>query len=215
MECGKVNVTGIIRYNRSGGTFYYSMTDQTEHALSVNLEAALEALLFVAAGPVLIGQLAEALEAKQQDVEDNLHRLEQRYAENSGLALQWHAGRVQLTTASATAEVVEKFLGLEATTRLSRPALETLSIVAYRQPITRPGIDSIRGVSSDGVLKSLLNKGLVQEVGRTDGPGRPILYGTTAEFLQYFGLNSLMDLPPYELEGLEAEPEPQNRLLKD
>ena len=90
-----------------------------------------------------------------------------------GLRLQRHGGRVQLTTAPEMAESVERFLGLEATSHLSRAGLETLAIVAYQQPVTRPQIESIRGVSSDGVMKSLLGKGLVQEVGRTEGPGDP------------------------------------------
>ena len=95
---------------------------------------------------------------------------------------------------------VERLLGLEASSHLSRAALETLAIVMYKQPITRPQIDSIRGVNSDGVIKSLLQKGLVQEIGRAEAPGRPILYSTTTEFLQYFGLNSLADLPPLNLD---------------
>jgi condensin subunit ScpB len=97
------------------------------------------------------------------------------------------------------AELIERFLGLEATSRLSRAALETLAIIAYQQPVTRPYVESIRGVSSDGVMKSLLSKGLIQEVGRAEGPGRPILYGTTADFLRHFGLNSLSELPPLDL----------------
>ena len=96
--------------------------------------------------------------------------------------------------------MVERFLGLEITSYLSRAALETLSIVAYQQPVTRPQVDSIRGVQSDGVLKSLLHKGLIQDIGRAEGPGRPILYASTAEFLQHFGLSSLEDLPPLEVE---------------
>jgi len=120
------------------------------------------------------------------------------------LRLQRHAGRVQLTTAPEAAELIERFLGLEATSRLSRAALETLAIIAYQQPVTRPQVDAVRGVNSEGVMKSLLGKGLVQEVGRTEGPGRPILYGTSLEFLQHFGLNSLMELPPLNL------PEPDN-----
>ena len=79
--------------------------------------------------------------------------------------------------------------------RLSRAALEALAIVAYQQPVTRPGVDAVRGVNSDGVIKSLLSKGLLQEAGRAEGPGRPILYGTTPQFLQHFGLNSLSELP--------------------
>ena len=191
------------------------MSEVTEKNLALDIEASLEALLFVAAAPVSLTQLAEVLGEKQQDVESALHRLEEAYAHGRGLSLQWHAGRVQLTTNPATAGLVEKFLGLEATARLSRAALETLAIIAYRQPVTRPGIDGIRGVNSDGVLKSLLSKGLVQEVGRSEGPGRPILYGTTADFLQHFGLSALVELPPYEpVDGVE-EPSGGNTLLKD
>ena len=96
-----------------------------------------------------------------------------------------------------------------------RAALETLAIVAYRQPITRPGVDAIRGVNSDGVIKSLLSKGLIQEIGRTEGPGRPILYGSTQDFLQHFGLNSLDDLPPFEILEQEGVSQEEQRLLKD
>ncbi len=174
------------------------MSETTINPPSTNLEARLEALLFVAAAPVTVAQLAEALDQKAQDIEAGLRGLEQLYGQGRGLSLQWHAGRVQLTTAPALSGTVEKFLGLEATARLSRAALETLAIIAYKQPITRPGVDAIRGVNSDGVMKSLLSKGLVQEVGRSEGPGRPILYGTTAEFLQHFGLSALAELPPLE-----------------
>lgn len=197
------------------------MSEVTEKNLSITLEAGVEALLFVAAAPVAVAQLAEALECKLQEVEAALQSLEQAYAQGRGLSLQRHAGRVQLTTAPDLSARVEKFLGLEATARLSRAGLETLAIIAYRQPVTRPGIDSIRGVNSDGVLKSLLSKGLVQEVGRADGPGRPILYGTTSDFLQHFGLNSLAELPPYDLvdgagETAQAEERAvQNNILKD
>ncbi len=102
-------------------------------------------------------------------------------------------------------------MDFELTSRLSRAALETLSIVAYRNPITRPSIDAIRGVNSDGVLKSLLSKGLIEEIGRSEGPGRPILYGITSFFLQHFGLGSLDELPELALEELTTN----NGLLKD
>jgi segregation and condensation protein B len=181
---------------------------------SLSLEACLEALLFVAAGPVTVGQLAEALDRNAQEVERGLRDLGQNYDQGRGLSLQWHANRVQITTAPALSGSVEKFLGLEATARLSRAALEALAIIAYRQPITRPGVDAIRGVNSDGVMKSLLNKGLVQEVGRSDGPGRPILYGTTNEFLQHFGLSSLAVLPPFD-QVEDSEPHKGGNILKD
>ncbi len=175
------------------------------------LPAALEALLFVASGPVTTAQMAEALNVPEDEVKSAIGELELVYQAGRGLRLQWHAGRVQMTSAPQYSGYVEKFLGLEATARLSRAALEALAIVAYRQPVTRPGIDAIRGVNSDGVIKSLLSKGLIQEVGRAEGPGRPILYGTTADFLQYFGLSRLEELPPYET----AEEEPKPELLKD
>jgi len=117
-----------------------------------------------------------------------------------------------LTTAPELASLVELFLGLEATTHLSRAALETLAIIAYQQPATRPQVDSIRGVNSDSMLKSLLSKGLILESGRTEGPGRPILYSTTPEFLQHFGLSSILELPPLAAPA-EVESE-QTQLLK-
>ncbi len=164
----------------------------------LSLPAMLEGLLFVAAEPVAPAQLASALDLTATEVEKGLEELEAQLR-GRGLCLQRHAGRVQLTTAPEMADAVERFLGLEATSRLSRAALETLAIIAYQQPVTRPGVDSVRGVNSDGVIKSLLSKGLLQEVGRSEGPGRPILYGTTPQFLQHFGLNSLTELPPLNL----------------
>lgn len=179
------------------------------------LESKLEALLFVAPSPVNVHQLAEAIGVSTEEVEQGLRRLSQTFQQGRGLRIQFFQGKYQLTTAAELASLVERFLGLEATSRLSRAALETLAIVAYRQPITRPGIDAVRGVNSDGVLKSLLSKGLVQEIGRTEGPGRPILYGTTMDFLQHFGLNSLDDLPPFDLLEQEGVSPEEQRLLKD
>jgi segregation and condensation protein B len=191
------------------------MTDQSQQLVPLDLEACLEGLLFVAAAPVTIAQLAEVLQCKTQEIEVSLQKLDQTLSQGRGIRLQWHAGKVQLTTSPYIAQIIEKFLGLETTSHLTRPALETLAIIAYRQPVTRPGIDAIRGVNSDGVLKNLLNKGLVQEVGRMDGPGRPILYGTTAEFLQHFGLASLAALPPYENAFNITGTNESNGLLKD
>lgn len=163
------------------------------------LKASLEALLFVAPLAITPSQLASALEISESEVEAGLKLLAADFQER-GLRLQRHAGRVQLTTAPEVSEVIERFLGLEITSHLSRAALETLSIVAYQQPVTRPQVDSIRGVNSDGVMKSLLHKGLIQDIGRAEGPGRPILYASSAEFLQHFGLTSLDELPPLEID---------------
>lgn len=172
----------------------------------LELSALIETLLFVAPGAVSPAQLAAALEISTEEVEAGLADLAASY-HLRGLRLQRQRGLVQLTTAPEVAPLVERFLGLEATSRLSRAALEALSIIAYRQPTTRPQVDAIRGVNSDAVLKSLLNKGLIEEVGRAEAPGRPILYSTTPEFLQHFGLNSLKELPPLALDA-EADSNP-------
>lgn len=177
----------------------------------LSLAAKIEAMLFVSAEPVPVAQLAQALDVTASVVERGLKELDEALA-NRGLRLQRNAGRVQLTTAPELAQLVDLFLGLEATTHLSRAALETLAIIAYQQPCTRPQVDSIRGVNSDGMMKSLLSKGLIQEAGRTDGPGRPILYSTTPEFLQHFGLSSIIELPPLAA-STEAENE-HSELLK-
>jgi segregation and condensation protein B len=184
------------------------MNDQNLHEREFGFMARLEALLFVAPGAISPAQLAIVLDTSQSEVEAGLIILEKHYAEGNsghGLRLQRHHGRVQLTTAPQAAPQVERFLGLEASSRLSRAALETLAIIAYQEPATRPQIDSIRGVNSDGVLKSLLSKGLIQEVGRAETPGRPILYSTSADFLQHFGLNSLAELPPLSEENQIGE----------
>jgi len=180
------------------------MTDETlPESPSDRTISRIEALLFVAAGAVLPNQIATALNLPLRVIDNHLEILEKRLASDTdphGLRLQRNHGRVQLTTSPETAEDVERFLGLEISNRLSKAALETLAIIAYQQPVTRPEIDAVRGVSSDGVLKSLLSKGLVQEIGRAERPGRPILYTTTSDFLQHFGLNSLEELPPLSLD---------------
>lgn len=188
------------------------MSDYTEIP-PLSITAQLEALLFVAPAPVSSSQLATTLNLSLSELEKELDVLSEEL-QRRGLRLQRHLGRYQLTTAPEAAELVESFLGLEATSRLSKAALETLAIVAYQQPVTRPQIDAVRGVNSDGVLKSLLSKGLIQETGRAEGPGRPILYATTSDFLQHFGLSSLSELPPLELDSERSEPE-REKLLKD
>ncbi len=184
------------------------MTDEQDNLTSLpddgDLVAALEALLFVASGPVSSSQLSEVLGKNSTEVNNALKELNERLETQRGLSLQWHKNKVQLTSSPEYGKLIEEFLGLEASSRLSRAALETLSIIAYKQPATRPQLDSIRGVNSDGVIKSLLSKGLIEEVGRAEGPGRPIMYGTTPDFLQHFGINKLDELPP--LEVIEEKP---------
>lgn len=187
------------------------MSNQTISEKLPNLINQLEALVFAAPGPILPSQLSTALSLPLKDIEEGLQALDKELSER-GIRLQWHHGRVQLTTAPELAPAVERFLGLEASSRLSRAALETLAIIAYQQPVTRPEIDSIRGVNSDGVLKSLLSKGLIEEAGRAERPGRPILYATTADFLNHFGLNSIKELPTLGEPGVETDIHPVNLL---
>jgi segregation and condensation protein B len=187
--------------------------------IPLSLGAYLEALLFVAPGALTTAQLASALDLPVAEIERGLAELESEYNNpglGRGLRLQRHRGRVQLTTAPQASQAIEHLLGLELNTRLSRAAFEALAIVMYRQPATRPQVDAIRGVNSDGVMRSLLQKGLIQEVGRAEAPGRPILYSVTPDFLQYFGLNSLDELPPLNLEETISNQPPENGdLLKD
>ena len=161
----------------------------------LSLKAKLESLLFVASEPVAIEQLAAVLESDSEQVEDALQDLVHEYS-GRGIRLQRKGQRVQLVTAPGAADVVRLFLGLELSGRLSPAALETLAIIAYRQPVTRVEIELVRGVNSDSVLRTLVQRGLIEELDRLDQPGRPIVYGTTFEFLQQFGLVSLEQLPP-------------------
>jgi segregation and condensation protein B len=171
----------------------------------LSLESLVESLLFVADGPTPVSQISAALDTPAAKVEAALKTLGETLAHNQrGVRLQRHRDKVQLTTAPFAAAYVEKFLGLAAATHLTRAALETLAIIAYQQPVTRPQIEGVRGVNCDSVLQNLLNKGLIEEAGRTEGPGRPVLYAVTPEFLQHFGLTSLAELPPLGLDSLPA-----------
>jgi len=166
----------------------------------LELSALVEAILFVSPEPLSADQIANLLETTPRLVKKALEDLDALY-QGRGIRLQYHKSKTQITSAPEAAPFLEKLLELETTSTLSQAALETLSIIAYQQPITRPQIDAIRGVNSDGVLRTLLTKGLIDDVGRADGPGRPILYSTTPDFLKYFGINSLDDLPqPEELD---------------
>lgn len=168
--------------------------------LPLPVKAMVESLLFVADTAVELERIAGALGVDADAVLQAIQELVADYDER-GIRLQQKGKRVQLVTAPETAPYVRRFLGLELTGRLSPAALETLAIVAYRQPVTRSEVESIRGVNSDSVMRTLVNRGLVEEVGRLEQVGRPIIYGTSFEFLQQFGLTSLDQLPPLELNG--------------
>ncbi|HUS93566.1 MAG TPA: SMC-Scp complex subunit ScpB [Patescibacteria group bacterium] len=170
------------------------MISQETPTAKTELSAMVESILFVASGPVTTGRLAKVLDTTPAVIENILRTLEVEY-QTRGFRLQRSGSYVQLTTAPECSQPIERFLGLEVTTRLSPAALEVLAIIAYMQPVTRPQVDSIRGVNSDSSLRTLMGLGLTEEVGRIDKPGRPILYGTTPDFLRHFGLNSLDELP--------------------
>jgi segregation and condensation protein B len=167
---------------------------------TMKLEALVESLLFVADGPVTLTRLAETLGVDPAVVATTLASLDAHLA-NRGLRLMRSAAGFQLVSAPDAGVYVERFLGLGGS-RLSTAALETLAIIAYRQPVTRAQIEAIRGVNVDRSLHTLLGKGLVEEVGRLETAGRPILFGTTDEFLQYFGLSSLDEMPDIVSLGL-------------
>jgi segregation and condensation protein B len=177
------------------------------------LSVLLESLLFVAHEPVAVADLARALEVERRAVERALAELAEDCA-GRGVRLQRTGDRVQLVTAPEAAEAVSRFLGLAASGRLSRAALEVLSIVAYRQPVTRPEIDELRAVSSEAALRTLIGRGLVEAVGRRETVGHPVEYGTTFQFLEYFGLASLAELPP-EASLSEREREPASATVGD
>jgi segregation and condensation protein B len=167
------------------------------NGVSLRLAAQVEALLFVAPSPTPVARLAQVLEVDEPAIEGAVSELSALYAGGPrGLRLIRKGDRIHLTTAAEAAQAVEKFLGLDLSSKLSGAALETLAVIAYRQPLTRGEIEAIRGVNCDGVLKTLLARALIEPVGRLEQPGRPFLYGTTLQFLQYFGLEGLDRLPP-------------------
>lgn len=162
---------------------------------TAELKSILEALLFAAPGPVRLEQLALAAEVDPGQVAPLLADLDEEYRRSGrGFVLVALAEGYQLRTRPEHAEMVRR-LQSSRPVRMSRAALEALAIIAYRQPVTRADIDYLRGVDSGGVVKSLLDKRLVRIVGKKDIPGRPLIYGTSREFLEFFGLQSLEDMP--------------------
>ncbi|MHB0868447.1 MAG: SMC-Scp complex subunit ScpB [Chloroflexota bacterium] len=164
--------------------------DSAPHDLARHLVA----VLFAGGGPVKMEEVARALGAPVAQLDGLLLQL--REHPPLGLRVQRQGGELELVTDPGSARYVETLLGLDRPVKLSRAALETLAIVVYRQPVTRGEVEAIRGVNSDSAVTTLMNRGLIAEVGRKESVGRPALYGATSEFLQYLGLDSLEDLPP-------------------
>jgi segregation and condensation protein B len=161
-------------------------------------EVQLEALLFVAERPLTRREIATVAGVDRATVDARLGDLEVALAER-GVRLVLSADRVELATAPEAGALIARYVGADAV-RLSPAALETLAIVAYRQPVTKSAVERIRGVDSDYTIRSLLHRRLVVELGRSEAPGRPFLYGTGFEFLERFGLTSLDELPPLDVE---------------
>ena len=170
--------------------------EQQAEIPEAELPRLIESLLFVAGSPTPVAQLAQVFRVDEPTIEAALSKLAASFvSEHRGLSLQRKGNHLQLSTVPEAGPHIERFLGLDLTTRLSQAALETLAMIAYRQPVTRPQLEAIRGVNCDGVLRTLLARELVEPVGRLEQAGRPFLYGTTFQFLQYFGLDSLEQLP--------------------
>lgn len=171
------------------------------------LKSAIEALLFISGSPLSLERLVGVFEdASPEEIEAQLQSLKQDYiTRGAGIMLAEVAGGYQLVTRPENATWIRKFKAVKVSTKLSRPALETLAIIAYKQPITRTEIELVRGVNIGGIARNLMERRLVKIVGKKDVPGKPMLYGTTPEFLQYFGLKDLTALPTLkEFQELEA-----------
>ena len=182
-----------------------------------NNRAVIEALLFSSDKPLSIEQIKNVLDNLQaQEIRSMLGELNLDYeSSNRGIRITEIAGGFQMVTAPTLAPFLKKLYKQRNVEKLSKPALETLAIIAYKQPLTRLDIESLRNVNIDGVMKSLLGKDLIRVTGRKKSPGRPKVYGTTRQFLEYFGLKSLEELPKMEnfsklAQNKEGEGEPEN-----
>jgi len=182
----------------------------------------LESLLFISGDPLPLKTIINILDIGEVDAEKIVRELISEYQlKNSGLLIAEVAEGVQMVTRPACAPWVKKLLTTAIPAKLSNQSLETLAIVAYKQPIIKAEIEAIRGVNSDGVLKTLLERRLVKILGRKEAPGRPLMYGTTKEFLQYFGLKDLSELPTLkefsdiEESGHQPLPEQHDEQLGD
>lgn len=176
------------------GQFEFKETSRKEP-----IKGAIEALLFVSGEPLSLRDLAINLEVTPKYLEEIISELSLEYEiSNRGIKLININGSYQLVTKNEYSDYIQKLLKKNKRQSLSQASLESLSIIAYKQPITRVDIDEIRGVKSESAIQKLLERDLVEEVGRLDVPGRPILYGTTNEFLRQFGLTSIKELPSLE-----------------
>jgi segregation and condensation protein B len=180
------------------------MMSEDTSILNGNLKPVLECMLFVSPQPLMVAHVAKSLEIDEGLVDQAIHELRLDYG-GRGLQILRIAGGYQMCTRPEFADHISKLLKPERM-KLSRAALETVAIIAYRQPITQPEIEAIRGVNSDGVVRTLMERNLIKQVGRRETAGRPMLYATTDEFLNHFGLNDLSQLPGLEDVVLPEQP---------
>ncbi|MFC1709383.1 SMC-Scp complex subunit ScpB [Candidatus Omnitrophota bacterium] len=168
--------------------------------INPEIKCAIEAIIFISERPIPTTDIQNVLEGLDvPTIKCIIDELKEDYDKrNSGIKLLEVAGGYQMVTSPNCAQSIKKFYKLKHAERLTMPSLETLSIIAYKQPVTKVEIESIRGVNVDGVIKNLLEKSLIRTIGRKEVIGRPFVYGTTRSFLEYFGLNSLDELPDVE-----------------
>lgn len=168
--------------------------------INPELKGAVESIVFISEVPITLSEIQNILEGLDiETIKDIVQELKNDYEQrNSGIKITEVAGGYQMVTSPNYATFIKKFYKIKHSEKLTMPSLETLSIIAYKQPVTKIEIESIRGVNVDGVIKNLLEKGLIRIVGRKEVVGRPFVYGTTKSFLEYFGLNSLEELPEVE-----------------
>lgn len=159
-------------------------------------KAIIEALLFASGEPLTLGVIAKATSLSEQNIREIIRELTADYRDrNSGIVIAEIADGYEMATDPELAAWIRRMKNVHVSNKLSQPSIETLSIIAYKQPITKVEIDQLRGVNSDAAVKSLLDKRLIKIIGKKESPGRPFLYSTTNEFLQYFGLKNLTELP--------------------
>lgn len=177
-----------------------------ELSRNIRIKSVIESLLFVTGEPLPLKDISAYLELEEKKVVDILEEMAKAYSDESrGISLISINGAYQFVTKQENSHYIQKLLKKNRKQSLSQASIESLAIIAYKQPITRIDIDEIRGVKSESALQKLSEKGLIKEVGRLEVPGRPILYGTTDEFLRQFGLKTLKELPSLDLYGGEEE----------
>ena len=184
-----------------------------------DIKSAIESMLFVSGEPLALRELSNNLELKEKNVEEILSEMANEYEDKSrGIRLISINGAYQLVTKSENSDFVQKLLKKNKKHSLSQASIESLAIIAYKQPITRIDIDEIRGVKSESAIARLIERGLIKDIGRLEVPGRPILYGTTDEFLRQFGLKTIKELPSLDLysdEETQSSIDLSNKAIED